>query len=134
MLNDPVSADLDRLAELEARATPPPWKVSDPRCAEFHRQLVGANHCPDGATIIERPPQSRAEAMECFFHALLVGFVSSEDAELIVAARNSLPSLLAELRAWRALGRRLGSASNWYVFCDLSAEARRLLGEDERNG
>ena len=64
--------DLDALAELEAEATEAPWLSYSPRS-------VSDEKC-------------RAVLVEC---------MRTADATLIVAARNALPALIAELRAMR---------------------------------
>lgn len=90
--------ELVELERLEQAATAAPWTVADPAALITHRSMFPDYKVEDDATIIERVPQSRAEAMETFFHAVFIGGVQPEDAALVCAARNALPTMLAMLR------------------------------------
>lgn len=71
-----VTLDLEELERLEREATPGPWR----RDADYPQLVAGMASVPGG-----------------------VPYFAPADAALIVAARNQLPALLAELRALRAV-------------------------------
>lgn len=85
---DFTTADLDALAALEAGATPGPWSSvrTEPCCViphEEHHDLYAG------------PPGGTGDNVAC--HT-----ANAADAACIVATRNALPALIAEVRARRA--------------------------------
>ena len=83
--------DLDRLQALHEAATPGPWA---------RRGDVSIEADPDGFTEVLIPGAVRCGSY-CLGGSSDIE-VESADLDLIVAMRNALPSLLAEVRALRA--------------------------------
>ena len=86
-------AELDRLEGLHAAATPGPWKPSE---------YGSANEIDsDGtASVLEGGPVNCMAY--CYGGSSVVEF-SEEDHAVTIAARNALPTLLAELRKHRVV-------------------------------
>lgn len=87
MSDHATAADVDELARLDKLATPGPWHVHE---VDHHEDGVHSRGVagPDGRGI------NRGEDVELFGEA---------DADLIVAARNALPVVLARMAAADAL-------------------------------
>jgi len=93
--------DLDALANLEAEATPGPWRVNVPdRKGPDDRPfgedwVVGAFGAGDDGKI--------RDVTTDHIHASEMGGGADEDAVFIVALRNAAPALLTELRRLRRI-------------------------------
>jgi hypothetical protein len=88
----PTEAELAAIKVRAARATSGPWAVY-PDVARLNEIMPDA-YGPDDV-VIHRPPQSRKEATETFFHTILSGRVSKENAEFMACARTDVEALVA---------------------------------------
>lgn len=88
MTNRLTDEELEELERLEQDATPGPWVFRDDSCGEY--RVLG----PDCKLVFNKD-----------FGGLRRHLMPphEEDARLFVAARNALPSLLAEVRELRAI-------------------------------
>lgn len=75
-----TETELQAVRAREKAATAQPWEVCSPETVAMNRRVLGEQKVPEGVSIIERPPQSRSEAMDAFFHGVLVGWLSPQDA------------------------------------------------------
>ena len=80
-----TDAELDRLEELHAAATPGPWDESEFR----NRNEIDG---PGGVPVLEAGPDGLESSVK----------FSSHDQAVTIAARNALPALVAEVREHRA--------------------------------
>src|SRR4051812_45964104 len=98
-----------------------PWSVCAANVQVSLHQLFPDQYPEDGVTI-ERPPQSRQEALETFFFTVLCGRLSREDAAGIVVLRNALDIQLR--RGWFA---KRESDGLWRVWEQYEREPPRLV-------
>lgn len=103
-LTDAALADM--LAVAEAAESRGPWQVMPPESVDASRKIfeaMGQHVCP-GATIIERSPQSRAEAMDTFFEAVFVGVGAAGDWNHVAAfSPSAAAALVRECQRGRQL-------------------------------
>ena len=78
-----IEETLAKLDELHAKTTPPPWGWEGPEFlrglrAQLGDAVVPAEY-PDGMSVMEKLPTTRAEMHATFFNCIMSGFIDEKE-------------------------------------------------------